>query len=101
MLFVVSEYYIGWGARYDVTGNTDMATISIFREKDRAMAHIISQINDIIRDDIDNAEDIDDAEEYFKMSNDEMAEMVVRLNEYCCYNFRDHMMYCLEEKEIQ
>jgi hypothetical protein len=101
MLFVVSEYYIGFSARYDGTGNTDSASISIFRERDRAITHIISQINDIIRNDIDDAEDKDTAEEYLKMSNDEMTEMVVRLNEYRCYNFRNHMMYCLEEKEIQ
>jgi len=102
MIYVVSAYYIGWGARYDGTGNTDTATISLFKDKNKAKQFILSEINKIIEEDIYNATEDGDtnAEETYKLSDEDFSIINTRLDEYGMYNFRDHIMYCLNEAKL-
>ena len=95
MAYVVAEYYIGPWKRYDGTGNTDEATISLFKEKTTAFEFIVKKIQEDIDD--NNLDNPDEPSQTF----DDLAELKKRIEEYGMYNYNDLYMFTLRHEEIQ
>lgn len=96
MAYVLAIYYIGWGSRYDGTGNSDHAFIRLFREKETAIQAIIAFIQEEIEEQIDNGTRNDP-------KFDDKDNMVARLEKYKSYKFEEYMFtltYSNIESEI-
>ena len=95
MAYIVAQYYIGPMCRYDGSGNTDQASLFLFKDRDKAVEFIINQINESIQQ--DNEDNPDQPRRTF----DDLDNLNKRLEEYGTYNFDDVDMFTLEFAEIQ
>ena len=80
--------------RYDGSGNTDQASIFLFKERDKAVEFIINQINESIKE-------VDCCLGQPPRTFDDLDNLNKRLTDYGTYNFDDIKMFTLEFAEIQ
>ncbi len=85
--YVLATYYIGYSSRYDGSGNTDTASIQLFRTQEEAINTVISvireEINGQIADNIRDDPKFDD------------VQIISRALINGFYNFEDHYMFTL------
>src|SRR5581483_1641328 len=96
MAYTVAKYYIGPLARYDGTGNTDTASIHLFKEKEMAIQFILKQI----QEDIDNMNTNDNKTDEPYIFAD-MENFMKNIKEHGMYNHEDTIMYTVEFLEIK
>jgi len=94
MAYIVAQYYIGPWKRYDGTGNTDEATISLFKEKTTAFEFILKQIHDDVNE--YNEDNPDEPPQTF----DDLKKLTKRLEQYGMYKYNDIYMFTLRHGEI-
>lgn len=92
MAYVVANYFVGPLCSYDGTGNTDKATITLFKEKETAIQYIISEI----QSEIDDQSDIDDDHKDTKPKFDDEENLRKDLKKYNFYTFQETYMFTLE-----
>lgn len=97
VVYVVAKYYIGPMNRYDGSGNTDTASITLYRNRDDALNYIIDDINETIAEDNENYVDPKDM---IKLTNIDYNNMIDELNRHGIYNYEHQYMYTLEQTNI-
>lgn len=90
MAYIVANYYIGACMRYDGSGNTDKAEISLFMDKGNGIKYVIDTIN--------NSYDEDEEE---LPTIEEITKIKKKLNKWGICNFRDTYMFTIEFAEIK
>jgi hypothetical protein len=93
MTYVVAEYYIGFMSRYDGTANTDMARISLFREKQTAIDFIIKKI---IENEADDATLDETKNPAAPPTFNDIENLIDCLEQYEMYNYDNLYMFTLE-----
>ena len=92
MAYIVAQYYIGPWNRYDGTGNTDKANMSLFKEKSKAIEFIIKQIQTDITECYADVDDPTTPPQTF----DDFDNLTSDLETYGYYNYNDSSMFVLE-----
>lgn len=92
MTYVLSIYYIAWGARYDGSGNTDTATIRLFLTKELAVNAAVNFVREQIEE--QTLEGVRDSVEF----NEGKLREDVREG---FHNFEDLYMITLEKCQIE
>lgn len=96
MTYVLTIYYIGWGNRYDGSGNTDTVTTRLFRTKESAIVAARDHLLGVIEEQVAGG-----VREDPKFDDREMRATLDTCQGYNTYNFEDHLMLTLEICEIE
>ena len=91
MAYIVANYYIGPFQRYDGTGNTDEAQITLFAEREKAIKYIIDMIIELHSDGEDDE----------MITEEEIVKFKRKLDKWKYCNIRDTYMFTINFAEIK